>query len=182
MRRLITAIQREVEQTSATELPGFELLPDIDPEQYPPIGLRKTEDKPSPLASSRKRSRTDHTSPQASKRRLIQGSSTPKHVEDTKVSEDEEMMSYPDTEGHLQPSPSTELKGLNTENIQPSNKVCLQALVKSIIYYGLSMALGLVFVYRRKADERKRQGRNQIKPHVPQRRFLNQAGMLRTSD
>ena len=142
VRRLITAIQREVEHTSATELPGFELLPDIDPELYPPIGLRKTEEKPSPLASSRKRSSTDDTAPQASKRRLIQKSSIPEQVGDTKVSEDEEMMSYPDTNENLQPSPSTELKGLNAEDLQPTNKVCLESLVVSVVYcrgfYGIT--------------------------------------------
>ena len=134
VRRLITAIQREVEHTSATELPGFELLPDIDPELYPPIGLRKTEDKPSPLASSRKRSRTDQTTSQPSKRRLIKASSIAEQVEHSKVSEDEEMVSYPETHEDPQESPSTGLKGLNTKTLQPSNKVCLEALVVSVIY------------------------------------------------
>lgn len=134
VRRLVTAIQREVENTSATELPGFELLPDIDPQLYPPIGLRKTEDKPSPLTSSRKRPRTDQTSTQASKRRLVQGSTIQRTDEDTKASGDEEI-SIAETHDNVQPSPSTEPKEVKTESRQVANKVCLESMIISFVHF-----------------------------------------------
>ena len=94
VRRLVRVIEQEVARTTATELPGFELLPDIDPEIYPPSGLRKSEDTPSASASSRKRPRSDDASPKLPKRRLIQGTNQPQHREASEGEEDVKRESY----------------------------------------------------------------------------------------
>ena len=45
LRRCLEAVRQEVERVGGHELPGFELLPDIDPVQYPPAVSKRAGDR-----------------------------------------------------------------------------------------------------------------------------------------
>ena len=85
VRNLVHRIQQEVERLGLRDLPGFELLPNIDPTKYPPLGLRKvTKGETAQNGRSRKRtrlssspSRDGSTSSGSKRRRLIR--KTPRH-------------------------------------------------------------------------------------------------------
>ncbi|KAL8785757.1 MAG: hypothetical protein Q9195_008500 [Heterodermia aff. obscurata] len=102
VRRFIRAVEREVDRIGATELPGFELLPDIDLEEHPAGGARNTikfettrsSAKPSPKQTkqSASTSRDRSTSRVSNRRRLVQGTRPREDDEDDmKLEHDDEM-------------------------------------------------------------------------------------------
>ena len=107
VRRFTRAIQQEVERSGAEELPGFELLPDIDLEEYPAGGARnriKFETTRSSVEPSRKQknqlsstSRDRSTSRAPNRRRLVQGTRLREDDEDDIKLEGDRMESPAET-------------------------------------------------------------------------------------
>ena len=96
VRIMVDAIQREVADLNQTELPGFELLPDIDPMEYPPASVRKLMNSTGERSSSASPSikllaaHTASALPAPKRPRLYQG--TPlKHEDVNSDIEDEEV-------------------------------------------------------------------------------------------
>ena len=107
VRRFTRAIQREVERSGATELPGFELLPDIDIEEHPAGGARNTikfETTRTSVGPSRKQTKQllstslDRSTSRAPKRRrIVQETRTCEDDEDDMKLEDDKMESPAET-------------------------------------------------------------------------------------
>ena len=115
VRHVVDVIEREVKRLGMTELPGFELLPDIDSDEHPPVGARKAMHKaatPRSVVGSRRRAKTSmstsrvRSSSGASKRRrLVQRTPRCEDSEESVVkSEDDERESPAETRDIAEPS------------------------------------------------------------------------------
>ena len=132
VRHFTHAIQQEVERSGATELPGFELLPDIDLEEHPAGGAKnsiKFDTTRSSVEPSRKQtkplsstSRPRSTSRTPNRRRLVQGTRPREDDEDSVELEGDNMESPAET---TEVGDTTSLKNLSIEDQQrakPTNK------------------------------------------------------------
>ena len=130
VRRFTHAIQQEVERSGATELPGFELLPDIDLEEHPAGGAKNTikfETTRSSVEPSRKQtkplssmSRSRSTSRAPNRRRLVQGTRPREDDEDSVELEGDNMESPAETP---EIGDSTLLKNLSIKDQQRAKAI-----------------------------------------------------------
>ena len=126
VRRFIRAVEREVERTGATELPGFELLPDIDLEEHPAGAARndikfettRGSVKPSPKQTKRlsSTSRDRSTSRAPNRRRRVQGTIPQEEDDEDDIKSEEDTMESPAETTEI--GETTLLKNLRIKNQQ----------------------------------------------------------------
>ena len=132
VRRFTRAIEREVERSGATELPGFELLPDIDLEEHPAGGARnniKFETTRSSAGPSRKQkkqlsstSRGQSTPKAPNRRRLVRGTPLLEDDEDGMMLEDVKMEPPAETAKISESASTKDLSIKDQQRAKPANK------------------------------------------------------------
>ena len=131
VRHFTRAVEREVERTGATQLPGFELLPDIIPD-FQTGGVKNTikfETTRSSVGPSRKQtkkspstSRGRSTSRASNRRRLVQGKRPREDDEDSIKLEDDKMESPAEITGNGESALPRNLSVKDQQLAEPAKK------------------------------------------------------------